>query len=120
METTIRVRFDEEDASGTWKTDSLLDSTWTESDEWESGVGMTVGDIPVDDHLSYDGDIEGLVRVNTREERECDSAECSLQTYTACATEQPITLTRTGYLEESGYDQLEEVLQPFGTGALAE
>jgi hypothetical protein len=29
-------------------------------------------------------------------------------------------MTRTGYLEESGYDQLEEVFQPFGTGTLAQ
>ena len=115
---SLALTIDGDEAHGTWTFAFSEDVLWTESDTWDSKVGMDSGDIPSADYLYYDeGDLEGFSRVNTAAESECSGTQCRLEVLNTCEGTATLDLIRTGYDEEAAYDQLEAVAHPFGTGS---
>ncbi|RME25371.1 MAG: hypothetical protein D6798_09135 [Deltaproteobacteria bacterium] len=115
-EETITLSIDGKVASGTWEIVSVDDETWTESDEWDSEVGLSVGSIPSSLYLAYDeGGTEGIPQSNTRDDAECTDTTCQLRVVDTCSDSKDFEATRTGYDTEEAYDQLEAAGQPYGT-----
>jgi len=115
---TLSLTFDDSTASGTWDGATTETLSWEESDEWVDTVGRSSGVIPVGDYLVYDdGDVEGIPESNRRTESDCEEARCSLTWQQSCSGSESVSLRRTSYEDEDVYDLLEEVVQPFGSGA---
>ena len=117
-EETITLTVDGDSAKGTWKATSEELLSYSESDEWDSTVGVDAGVIPASDYLNYDvPNVGSFPRTNTRTDAECAGAQCSLDVLTTCEGSFRVTMTRTGYDDQGAYDQLEDVGHPYGTGS---
>ncbi len=112
---TITLAIDGDVASGDWEVVSVDDQTWTESDEWDNEVGMSVGDIPSNLYLAYDdGDAEGIPQSNYQDDVDCTDASCQLRVIDTCSDKKKFDATKTGFDYEDAYDQLEASTQPYG------
>lgn len=112
----ISLTLDGSVGEGSWASTSIVDSTYTETDEWDFAVGMTVGDIPSASYLAYDeGEVEGIPQANIGDEADCNDAICQLRVKDTCAESRDFEATLTGFDTEEAYDQLEGATQPYGT-----
>lgn len=115
---TLTLTVDGDAASGKWE--ASLDETisYSESDLWDVQVGLGVGEIPSDQYLGFSvGDNDDIPRTNTIDDSECSDSRCTLDVQTTCSGESSVKATRTGYLDQGAYDQLEDVARPYGTGS---
>ena len=114
----LKVKLDGDAASGTWSADWDETVRYEESDEWDSSVGIAMGQIPSAEHLFYEQPGAGdQPRNNTIGDAECSSSRCELVTASVCSGSYAVDLERTGYDDEGAYDQLEDVGRPYGTGS---
>ncbi|MCP4804800.1 MAG: hypothetical protein GY913_30050 [Proteobacteria bacterium] len=115
---TLVLTVDGDTASGKWTAEFEETINYSESDLWDVPVGFGTGDIPSDQYLAFSiGDTDDIPRVNNIDDSECSEMRCTLDVLTTCSGENGVTATRTGYLDQGAYDQLEDVNHPYGTGS---
>jgi len=113
---TIDITFDGSTATGTWETDTNQDDQWSETDEWDTSVGLSAGQIPANLYLVVDtSTTTGMPVRNAPDFADCDAANCSLKVQATCTESRDFTGTLTGYTTEDAYQQLVGAGQPYGT-----
>ncbi|MCK6505539.1 hypothetical protein L6R53_19440 [Myxococcota bacterium] len=112
---TISLSIDGKTGSGSWDVDSVLDDTYTETDQWDVSVGLSEGTIPAGAWLVVDDEFaDGVPVTNLADQAECADATCQLRVQDSCQESRDFEATLTGYTAEEAYDQLEAATQPFG------
>lgn len=121
---TITMQVSADTATGTWSALDNTDSSWTESDTWDSAaVGQPTGSIPSGQFLVYDFTkgqgknkitVEGAPLTNTFEEPEC-SGSCELTVSSSCTGSVEFTANRADFEDEGVYQYLERAGQPHGS-----
>ncbi len=113
---TITLAIDGDVASGEWSVVTVVDETYTETDEWDEEVGMFSGDIPSASYLAYDdGDVDGIPQSNIYDDSDCSDSTCQLRVVDTCVDNRDFEATKTGFDYEDAYDQLEAATQPHGS-----
>lgn len=113
---SISLAIDGGSGEGTWSITTIDDNTYTETDEWDFEVGLTVGEIPSASYLAYDDDdIEGIPQTNLIDESDCNDATCQLRVVDTCSESRDFEATLTSWDTEEAYDQLEAATQGHGT-----
>ncbi len=115
---TISMTFDGNTATGTWASSTTSNSAWTESDDWEPLVQGEDGQIPSFNYLVYDltdgkNQTTGIPLTNTMTSTDC-SGDCELTVSTTCSGSVEFSATHTGFEDESTYNYLDGVGQPYG------
>jgi len=111
----IKLEFQGNEATGTYKTTQSSNESWTETDGWTAkDVDVFGGQIPAFQYLEVEG--PGGMPVpahNTAEEVECAAANCSLEVVSSCAVSMKVTATEI-VAEEDDYDALGDASRPPG------
>jgi hypothetical protein len=116
-------------ASGSITSASSTDADYTESDRWgeqTSPVVDSVGQIPSSLYLVHDGfdfdkgtgeqaPFTERALQNSREDYECTSDPCELSVSSTCSSDDDVSGTRTGFVDDDAFDYMATVNQRSGT-----
>ncbi len=116
-------------ATGNITSASSTDAEYTESDRWgeqTAPVVDSVGQIPSDIYLVHDGfdfnkktgeqtPFTERQLQNSRDDYECTSDPCELTITSSCASDNDVTGSRTGLVDDDAYDYMSSVNQRSGT-----
>lgn len=101
-----------DNATGTIDSNTVDETAWTESDEWNDTLSEqigTTGQMPSDLYLVYDDRDRQAPQSNTFDVVDCDDVTCRLTVDSTCAGTNDFTAMRTDYADEDAYGHLGNV-----------
>ena len=108
----IKLDFQGNEATGTFKTTQSSNQSWSETDEWDPlDVGVYGGQMPVWAYLVVDGKHGPMSATNTAEEIECAAANCELALTSSCEATWKLTATE---LDAEDNDSIDEAYRSPG------
>ena len=86
--------------TGTWSTNSSIDITYTETDEWDVTSGIMSGQSPAADYLVDD---MGVWVINSPNDDDCTGNDCSLQIIESCVSATSFTAVKVDAEQEGSF-----------------
>lgn len=94
--------------TGTWSSNTSLNITYTETDEWDVTSGIMSGQTPAADYLVDD---MGVWVINSPNDADCTGNSCSLQIIESCVSATSFTAVKVDAEQEGSFAGLHDAGQ---------